>query len=85
MCDLFGLNTFSVYLSLVFRRFNDPTERLLEYFCPLVVFRAKKIEIHGTDFRYFSHLSGDLLQTGLTVTLDMYTFLPTCRLEVTKY
>jgi hypothetical protein len=79
MCDLFGLNTFSVYLSLIFRRFYDPTERLLEYFCLLVVFRAKKFE------KFESHLSGDLLQTGLTVTLDMYRFVPTCSLEVTNY
>jgi len=52
MYDLFGLNTFSFYLSLVFRRFYDPTERLLESFCPLV-FRTKEFEKHGTDFRYF--------------------------------
>jgi len=28
-----------------------------------------------------SHLIGDLLQTGVTATSDVHTFLPTCRLS----
>ena len=39
---LFGLNTFPVYLPLVFRRFCYLTERLLETWCPRSSFFARR-------------------------------------------
>jgi len=55
---------------LVFKRFYDPTERLLESFCPLI-FRAKKFVKHGTDFRYFRYY-GVVLKLCLVISLVIY-------------
>jgi len=95
MFDLFGLNTFSVYLSLVFKRFYDPTERLIRILLSAHLLRERIRETrNGFSLLHIlrsctkfvsSHLIDDLLQTGVTVTFDMYTFLPACRLKVTKY